>query len=244
MSVEITLAEPVAADFPAAQIWLVTATGLDNQRGWPRVDEEFAELEASLASGGFTPLDETHPAIVSWFDAYRRFGTNPKRFRPSVNALSRRAAKTGRLPRISPAVDAYNLVSVRYGLPAGAFDLASLTGPVEIRYARPGDTFTPLGEPETVEEPRVGEAVYAQGSTVLTRHWNHRDADQTKVTTGSTAAVFILERISDVVDEQTLAAARDHLVDLLSAHSTSLTTGEITRERRSLRLPAASHARP
>jgi DNA/RNA-binding domain of Phe-tRNA-synthetase-like protein len=244
MSTEITIAEPVLADFPSAQIWFVTATGLDNHGRWPRVDQEIAELGAALADGSFIPFEDGHPAIQAWFDAYRQFGTNPKRFRSSVSSLSRRVAKSGRLPRISPAVDAYNLISVRYGLPAGAFDLTRLADRVEIRYARPGDVFTPLGEPETIEEPREGEAVYAQGSLVLTRHWNHRDADQTKVTPDTTAAVFLLERISDVVSEQTLAAARDHLVALLTPHAAGLTTAEISRRLPRAGLPAASPASP
>jgi hypothetical protein len=34
----------------------------------------------------------------SWHEAYRKFGTNPRRIRPSVDALHRRLASQGRLP--------------------------------------------------------------------------------------------------------------------------------------------------
>jgi DNA/RNA-binding domain of Phe-tRNA-synthetase-like protein len=242
MSAELILSDPVAADFPHAQIWLVRAEGLRNQGPWPEVDHRIATLEAELADGGYVPVGEDDPRIESWFAAYRQFGTNPKRFRPSVNALSRRLAKSGRLPRISPAVDAYNLVSVRHGLPAGAFDCATLHGTVEIRYARSGDTFTPLSEPETTEQPRPGEVVYARANMVLTRHWNHRDADQTKVTEQTTDVVFLIERVADVVDEATLVAAATQLADLLRPHATQITTARLCREERRTALPASSAA--
>lgn len=69
----------------------------------------------------------------AWHTAYRSFGTNPRRIRPSVDVLGRRMDKKGTLLRINPAVDSYNVVSVRHGLPAGAFDLDHVTGDVHIR---------------------------------------------------------------------------------------------------------------
>jgi DNA/RNA-binding domain of Phe-tRNA-synthetase-like protein len=157
--------------------------------------------------------DKARPRIVSWHDAYRAFGTNPNKFRPSVDALSRRLTKNHVLPRINPAVNLYNYISVKHAVPAGAFDLDAITGPVEIRFAKAGDTFVPLGEPEVNETPNSGEAVYAQGPRVLTRHWNYRDSDYTKVTEDTKSAVFIFERISveSISSEQLREAQMDFL---------------------------------
>jgi DNA/RNA-binding domain of Phe-tRNA-synthetase-like protein len=213
----ITLSPEVAAAYPEAEIHLVVARGLVNT-GWS------ADLTA--VEDGFLPYDETTPEILSWHEAFRAFGTNPRRMRPSVDALSRRLARTGRLPRINPAVDAYNLVSVRHGVPAGAFDLDRLPGPVEVRYAADGDEFVPLGEPDVVEKPNAGEVVYASGSTVLTRHWNHRDADPTKLTPATANAVFILERVSAVVPG--LHAAEAELADLLRPHAAAIELATIS----------------
>lgn len=140
--------------------------------------------------------------------------------RPSVDALSRRLTRDGRLPRINPAVDAYNLVSIKHGTPAGAFDLEAISGYVEIRFVRPGDEFVPLGEPDVVEAPSVGEVVYAQGNRVLTRHWNYRDADQTKVTEEAKNVVFIIERVSaPALPDADIATAQDMLAELLAPHA-------------------------
>lgn len=206
----ITLTPAVAAAYPETEVRLVVARRLVNA-GW------------SAGQPAPRPYDEAAPEIATWHAAFRSFGTNPRRSRPSVDALLRRLDRTGALPRINPAVDAYNLVSVRFGVPAGAFDLDRVPGPVEIRYAADGDEFVPLGEPEAVEKPSPGEVVYAAGSTVLTRHWNHRDADLTKLTPATTNAVFILERVSAVVT--TLTAAQEALAALLRPHAAAVGLG-------------------
>ncbi|MEV6021037.1 phenylalanine--tRNA ligase beta subunit-related protein [Streptomyces sp. NPDC051997] len=209
----------VAAAFPDALIAVVTATGLRGDEPWPATDAALDDLERRLADGTWRPADESDPRIEAWHTAYRAFGTNPRRVRPSVDALGRRLTKKGVLPRINAAVDSYNAVSVRHGLPAGAFDLDHVTGDVEIRHADGGETFTPLGEADTVENPRPGEVVYADTTDVLTRHWNHRDAHRTRVTRDSTRVAFILETVHATRDARLLRAAADELRDLLAPHA-------------------------
>src|SRR5216683_1597883 len=215
-----SLEPEVMREFPEAQIRFVVARGLRNYYPWKLLEDRLCTVEERVSQDSWQPFDETHPAIISWHDAYRRFGTNPRRNRPSVDALSRRLRRSGRLPRINPAVDAYNLISVTHGIPAGAFDVARLAGEVSIRFARPGDSFTPLGEPDQQEEPTHGEVVYAQGNQVLTRHWNHRDSDETRVTEASSDIVFILERVSEAaVSSDQMAKAQRALASFIAPHS-------------------------
>ncbi|MFC7922868.1 B3/B4 domain-containing protein [Streptomyces cinereoruber] len=212
---------PAVADaFPGTLVAVVTATGLHGREPWPRTAAAQEDLERRLADGTWRPADETDPRIEAWHTAYRSFGTNPRRVRPSVDALGRRLAKKGALPRINPAVDSYNTVSVRHGLPAGAFDLDHVTGDVEIRHAEGTETFTPLGEPDTTENPKPGEIVYIDTTDVLTRHWNHRDAHRTRVTEDSTHVAFVLETLNATRDGHLLTTAADELRDLLAEHST------------------------
>ncbi len=81
------------------------------------------------------------------------------------------------------------------------------------------ESFTPLGEPDTVENPRPGEIVYADATGVLTRHWNHRDAHRTRVTEDSTDVVFVLETLHATCDGHLLKAAVEELRDLLRPHA-------------------------
>ncbi|HEY0636473.1 MAG TPA: phenylalanine--tRNA ligase beta subunit-related protein [Pseudonocardiaceae bacterium] len=220
MSLTLRLTDEVAAAFPSALVGVVVAEGLRNDGPpFPGVEEGLAALEAEPPE-----YDEAAPAIASWHAAYRAFGTNPRRMRPSVDALLRRLARQGRLPRVNPAVDAYNLVSVRAAVPAGAFDLAGLDGRIDLRFAADGDVFTPLGEPDATERPNSGEVVYALGGTVLTRHWNHRDSDRTKVTAASRDVVFLVERASDAIAADTVRGAAGELAAVLGPHATVVRT--------------------
>ncbi|MFE9256477.1 B3/4 domain-containing protein [Streptomyces sp. NPDC006879] len=209
----------VAEAFPDTCIALVTATGLRGHEPWPETTGAVADLEQRLADGSWQPADEGDPRIEAWHTAYRSFGTNPRRIRASVDALGRRVAKKGTLPRINPAVDSYNAVSVRHALPAGAFDLDRVEGDVEIRYADGAEHFTPLGEPDTVETPKPGEIIYADAIDVLTRHWNHRDAHRTRVTEDSSHVVFILETLHATRDGGLLKDAAHELQGLLNPHA-------------------------
>jgi DNA/RNA-binding domain of Phe-tRNA-synthetase-like protein len=223
---------PAVADaFPDTLIALVTATGLRARTPWPGTAAALDDLERQLAQGTWQPADETDPRIEAWHTAYRSFGTNPRRVRPSVDALGRRMAKKGTLPRINPAVDSYNSVSVRHGLPAGAFDLDHVTGDVDIRHADGGEEFTPLGEPGTVEHPKPGEIIYADGAGVLTRHWNHRDAHRTRVTEDSTHVAFVLETLHAARDGHLIEAAAEELRGLLHPHADQTAVRYLDRAR-------------
>ncbi len=216
---DIHLTPAVADAFPDTLIALVTATGLRVREPWPDTTAALDGLEQQLADGVWQPADESDPRIEAWHTAYRSFGTNPRRIRPSVDALGRRFAKKGALPRINPAVDSYNCVSVRHGLPAGAFDLDHVTGDIAIRHADGTEEFTPLGEPDTVETPKPGEIIYADTTGVLTRHWNHRDAHRTRVTEDSTHVTFVLETLQAARDGHLLKTAADELRSLLTPHA-------------------------
>ena len=227
---QLAVAGEVCAAFPALRIDAVVADGFDGMEPWPEVEERLAAFETAAAAGKPVASGEDDPHIASWHAAYRAFGTNPKRLRPSVDALRRRLARTGRLPRVNPAVDCYNLVSASTGVPAGAFDLWHVAGDITVRFADGTEPFTPLGEPETVEYPRPGEVVYTDAEGVLTRHWNHRDAERTKVTVASDRIVFLLETVEAGAFGAAVEAAAVELTDLLLSRSDAVAIYPVTAD--------------
>jgi DNA/RNA-binding domain of Phe-tRNA-synthetase-like protein len=217
----------VCQAFPGLQITAVVVSGFDGRRPWPEVEAQLTALEASAARDQASdPADDPH--IAAWHAAYRAFGTNPRRQRPSAEALRRRLSRSGKLPRINPAVDCYNLVSATYDVPAGAFDLDRVRGDIVIRFADGSESFTPLGEPGTVEHPHPGEVIYTDAAGVLTRHWNHRDADRTKVTADSEQIVFLLETVDAGTFGETLHAATKSLARLVLDRSRSVIVHRLT----------------
>jgi DNA/RNA-binding domain of Phe-tRNA-synthetase-like protein len=220
----LVVADEVVQAFGGLRITAIVAAGFDGRGPWPELDERFAALEAA---GAPVPAGDD-PHIAAWHAAYRAFGTNPRRQRPSAEALLRRLARDGRLPRINPAVDCYNLVSASCRVPAGAFDLGHVAGDIVIRRADGSEAFTPLGEPGTTENPHPGEVVYTDDAGVLTRHWNHRDADRTKVTEASQQILFLLETVDAAAFGATLDAAADSLTGLLASRCRSLAGYQVT----------------
>lgn len=228
----------MCAAFSGLRIAAVVAEGFAGQEPWPEVEAGLAALEKAAASGDAPLAAEDDPHIAAWHAAYRAFGTNPRRERPSVDALRRRLARSGRLPRINAAVDCYNLISVTHGVPAGAFDLDAVQGDITVRFAAGTEPFTPLGEPGVTERPRPGEVIYTDATSVLTRHWNHRDADRTKVTPGSSHIVFLLETTQAPSFGPAVDAAAADLAGRLACRAHSVTTHCITPQE-----PAALLAR-
>ncbi|MFE3031363.1 B3/4 domain-containing protein [Streptomyces canus] len=234
---KVILAPEVSEAFPETEIRLVFAGRLDNSSPWREAQDIRTEAAEAVAHGRAEAFGEESDHIASWHAAYRAFGTNPRRFRPSVDALLRRVRKSGSLPSISPAVDAYNAVSVLWGLPAGAFDLDRVAGDIVIRHAGDADKFEPLGEPGEWESTRPGEVVYADAESVLTRHWNHRDCHRTMLRPDSRNALFMLERVSGKVPLDELDQAAERLAGIVAAHAQHVETHPLNRGSAQVTLP-------
>lgn len=171
-----------------------------------------AETAVRQSLGG--QLVEELPHVAAWREAYRAFGAKPQRTRNSAEALIRRA-ESG-LPRVNRLTDLYNAVSVRHQLPLGGEDLNRYTGPPRLIRAvgtEPFDT-TADGEP-VIEHPEPGEVVWCDDAGVTCRRWNWRQARRTQLREDTTAALFILDALEPMTDEE-LGAAADELSEYLS----------------------------
>ncbi|MFB7293687.1 phenylalanine--tRNA ligase beta subunit-related protein [Actinacidiphila glaucinigra] len=156
---------------------LAAAYRVDDNGTWVEAETALADLEAKAAAGAWIPQGQTDARITTWHSVCRSFGSNPRRIRPSVNALFRRLTRTRRFPCVDGPVDAYNSVPAQHVLPVSAFNLETLHGEILLRVAGEKDLFILLGKPEAAERPGPREKVYADSTSVLTWHCNHRDAE-------------------------------------------------------------------
>ncbi len=235
---QIAFAGDVLAKYAEAEISFLVATSVKNDSRWDLLEIAIGKAEQELRDGTWTLPDQNDPFIESWHAAYRSYGLNPNRTRPSVEALQRRVVRDRRLPRINPAVDAYNLVSLRQGLPAGAFDLDAVDGDIFIRRARSGEPFRGIGG--DVEITLEGEVVYADTNRVLTRGWNYRDCDYTKVTSATQTVLFLVERVSSDVPHGALDNALDQLESLITGHAHVTARTSIDRNNPASILPSTT----
>lgn len=167
-------------------------------------------------SAAATVADPSDPHVAAWHEAYTAFGAKPKRTRPSVDALLRRADA---LPAINRVVDAYNAVSVEYALPIGGEDLDTYVGPARLVRARGDEPFDIIasGEP-AVEHPAEGEVIWRDDKGVTCRRWNWRQCVRTRITEDTKNALFLFERLEPYPLDR-LRAAGDALADHLRAIS-------------------------
>ena len=159
------------------------------------------------------PVEEV-PHVAAWREAYRGFGAKPQRTRHSLEALLRRAPDG--LPRVNRLTDVYNAVSVRHLVPVGGEDLDRYVGPPRLVRASGAERFDTVASGETVvEHPEAGEVVWCDDAGVTCRRWNWRQARRTALTDATTSALFILDALDPMTDDE-LAAAGGELIAQLS----------------------------
>ena len=203
----LTVADDVFERFPGMGIAVAVAHDLDNASERPEAAAAWRAAWDAAGAAADSGHARQHPRVAPWRDRFRAIGVSPKEFPSSVEALLRRALKGGAPFRINPLVDFYNTVSLRHVVPAGGFDLGQLDENLELRLTRAGDRFQALDAPAPEPVP-PGEVAYADGPTVLTRHFVWRQSWPGLITADTRSVVLLAE---------ILAEAGEGLVDLVLA---------------------------
>lgn len=175
-----SISSEIFARFPGYCRGVVIARDINNGLSPDDLVAALRAAEADLSAYMAPEAVLAHPRIAAWREAYRSLGVKPSEFRPSVEALARRVAKKDPLPTISRVVDLGNLVSIQHLLPIGAHALDEVTQDIMLRFATGEEIFKAFGS-DAIEHPQVGEIVFVEGNTVLTRRWTWRQARHTLV---------------------------------------------------------------
>ena len=179
-------------------------------------------------------ISENAP-VKAWREAYRAFKTK-KGARCSIENLLKRVLKGKPVGTITPSVDIYNAISLKYALPVGGEDIDTFDGDMVLGVTDGGDAFLPLGE-ETDDPTLPGELCYRDDAGAICRCWNWRDGQRTALTDTSKRAVLIIECVEpERIDD--CRAAIDELSDLLERYlgATIVRKGLITSTEREISL--------
>ncbi|MEM2995484.1 MAG: phenylalanine--tRNA ligase beta subunit-related protein [Candidatus Bathyarchaeia archaeon] len=180
MQVSVAWTSEVSAKFPELSICIGTITNVKVAKK----NEQIKSLKKSVYEEVKTKYTietlKDNPTVRAYRDFYWRLGIDPTKTRPSGEALLRRVLHGGELPHISTIVDAYNLASMKTIIPISGFDLNRLNPPLQIRYAKTGETFMGIGmnKPLTLTDNML---VLADEKQVLSIY-PYRDSDHTKIT--------------------------------------------------------------
>ena len=216
---QIRIDEDLFKAFPRYVRHVVIAEDLDN-RGGP---EDHAPLEALLREAeSAVRADDAfedprmHPRLAAWRDAFQSFGVNPNKCPPSVFNLIKRVRSGTAMPFINPLVCIFNILSLRYCLPAGGDDLDKVVGDIRLGYASGDEIYTPLGKPDEVEHPSRGEVILLDtgNNGVLCRSWCWRNGHPSRIEATTRRVAINLDTLPPVSPAEGLQAAQE-LVTLL-----------------------------
>ena len=205
--------------FPEARIGIIVARGMKSADEVP-AEQADAISRLLVAANG---MAETHltsntfsenEVVKAWRDAYRLFKTK-KGARCSIENLLKRVLKGNPVRSITPSVDIYNAISLKYALPVGGEDIDAFAGDVRLGITDGGDAFVPLGEDE--EDPTLAcELCYRDDEGAICRCWNWRDGRRTALTDDSKNAFLIIECV-EPGRAADLEAALDEVAQLVES---------------------------
>jgi DNA/RNA-binding domain of Phe-tRNA-synthetase-like protein len=97
-------------------------------------------------SGQIAEIRQTHgaalpPGYSFSRQLYKSFRIDPTKHRPSSEALWRRLRDRNDFPSVNPMVDLTNLLSLRYQVCFGLYDMERIHGPVQIVLGESGDGY-------------------------------------------------------------------------------------------------------
>lgn len=91
---------------------------------WSKIEEISQQIRRSYELSEINKRSE----IAAIRNAYKKFGKDPNRYRPSSDALCRRIVKDMPLYRTLNIIDLINYLSVKYGNSIGGFDADKIEG--------------------------------------------------------------------------------------------------------------------
>ena len=172
------------------------------------------KAEAEKAARAIEPLN-SHPNIVAWRAAFRKFGADPTKTRSSGEAIARRVQKGGEIPRINTIVDVYNCISALHTIPVGGQDAEKISGAIALRLAHGDERFVPLGS-QTPEPVDKNEVIYSDSQKILCSKWNYRDCEDAKIS-GETKKFMLFVDGAPGIEREKVRAAAEELASRLSS---------------------------
>ncbi len=118
---------------------------------------------------------------------YRKIGLEPTKYRPSSEALLRRALQGKPLYQINSIVDCGNYCSLSYLLPIGLYDLDKIEGDIVARLGKPGETYAGIGK---ADQHAAGKLVLADDRGAFGNP--SADSFRTRITLDTTRILWVI----------------------------------------------------
>ncbi|MFA6917881.1 MAG: arginine--tRNA ligase [Candidatus Gracilibacteria bacterium] len=133
--------------------------------------------------------------IMTWNQAYGKFGINPEKCPCSTARLLNKLKEKGKIDHVNSMVDLCNYFSLKYLLPIRVDDLDWLCGDLVLQFTKGGEAFRKIDSIDVVEA-KEGEVAYMDKGGIISRYWNHKRCERTKVTPKTMNVGIFVEDLS------------------------------------------------
>ncbi len=230
-----TVADAVFEAFPHYVRGVVIARGVANGPSSPELVELLRQAEDSVRQSVAPDELALDPRIAAWREAFKALGMRPSDYRPSMDAMARRALKDQQLPSIGALVDIGNTVSLRRLVPIGGHAIDVLIDGMDLRPATGRETFVPFGCDDE-ETPPAGEFILVDGDVVLARRWIWRQARHTILLPTTTALIVNVDCLPPLGKADALAICEELQAMIAHFCGGDSTVGVLSSDHRSLSL--------
>lgn len=207
--IHVSISEEVATACPDLHLCVLSCDVINTESD-PGLWEEISRMEEELRASRRLEEVNKWPPIRATRQAYKRFGKDPNRYRPSSEALHRRILRRLPLYRIDTLVDSINLISIRSGYSIGGFDRDKIAGDLVLGVGREGELYHGIGRGEL---NIAGLPVYRDARGGIGTPTS--DEERTKIDRNTRHLLMIINAYSGAVGLQEAGA---YAVDLLKRY--------------------------
>ena len=137
------------------KLGLIEATQINIVPSDDQFEEELKQLQTELIEKFKDKAPSDDPVISATRRMYRQVGWEPTKYRPSSEALVRRLIQEKGLYRINNLVDYGNLISARFHIPMGLYDLEKVEGEILIDVGKDGEFYEGISKPKITATGKI-----------------------------------------------------------------------------------------
>jgi DNA/RNA-binding domain of Phe-tRNA-synthetase-like protein len=143
-------------------------------------------------------------------------GLKPTQYRCASESLLRRFRKEGSLPPLHPLVDLCNAISLAFATPIAVFDLAEISGGLQVRYAAGDEQYLTFSG--DIENPAPHEVIFADAAgQAHARRWTNRQSGRSAIRDSTGTVLIVAEAL-----HATAAADMSRLIPTLVTELTAI----------------------
>ena len=183
----IVISDTISHGVPALEVIQIEAA-VTNPPTSDGLWNELEEAGEDIRSRYDVPMVNKREPIAATRQAYKTFGKDPNRYRPSAEALCRRMANGKGLYRTSTLIDLINLLSMKTGCSIGGFDADKIEGDeLTLGVGENGEDFDAIGRgPLNIEGlPVYRDSIGGIGTPTS-------DCERTKITDSTSRLLMLI----------------------------------------------------